>query len=79
MDAGDAVTSCTSTGAVTSSVKLAGAQGGYQGGIGGVFGAAGNNNNIYVDGNYVNADITAPAGSTAWLVAVLLDRISRRS
>ena len=69
VDAGDAVTSCTSTGAVTSSVKLAGAQGGYQGGIGGVFGAAGNNNGIYIDGNYVKADITAPAGSTAYLVA----------
>ena len=69
VDAGDAVTSCTSTGAVTSAVKLAGAQGGYQGGIGGVFGAAGNNNGIYIDGNYVKADITAPAGSTAYLVA----------
>lgn len=69
VDAGDAVTSCISTGAVTSAVKLAGAQGGYQGGIGGVFGAAGNNNGIYIDGNYVKADITAPAGSTAYLVA----------
>ena len=69
VDAGDAVTSCTSTGAMTSTVKLAGSQGGYQGGIGGVFGAAGNNNGIYIDGNYVKADITAPAGSTAYLVA----------
>lgn len=69
VDAGDAVTSCTSTGAVTSAVKLAGAQGGYQGGIGGVFGAAGNNNNIYIDGNYVKTDVTAPEGSTAYLVA----------
>ena len=69
VDAGDAVTSCTSTGAMTSTVTLAGSQGGYQGGIGGVFGAAGNNNGIYIDGNYVKADITAPAGSTAYLVA----------
>ena len=69
VDAGDAVTSCTSTGAMTSTVTLAGSQGGYQGGIGGVFGAAGNNNGIYIDGNYGKADITAPAGSTAYLVA----------
>ena len=69
VDAGDAVTSCVSTGAIISEVKLAGAQGDYKSGIGGVFGAAGNNDGIRIDGNYVNADITAPAGSTAWLVA----------
>ena len=69
VDKGDAVTSCVSTGAIISEVKLAGAQGDYKSGIGGVFGAAGNNDGIRIDGNYVNADITAPAGSTAWLVA----------
>lgn len=62
------ITGCESYGAVVSDVKLAGAQGGSASGIGGIVGASYNQATMTVNGCTAACDITAPAGSTAFML-----------
>lgn len=62
------ITGCESYGEVVSDVKLAGAQGGSASGIGGLVGASYNQATLTVNGCIASCDITAPAGSTAFML-----------
>lgn len=62
------VTGCESYGEIVSDVKLAGAQGGSASGIAGIIGATYNQANLKVNGCVAACDITAPEGSTAFML-----------
>lgn len=62
------VTGCESYGEIVSDVKLAGAQGGSASGIAGIIGATYNQANLKVNGCTAACDITAPEGSTAFML-----------
>lgn len=59
---------CQSYGEIVSDVKLAGAQGGSASGIGGIVGASYNQATMTVKGCTAGCNITAPEGSTAFML-----------
>lgn len=62
------ITDCECYGELVSDVKLAGAQGGAASGIGGIVGASNNQATVTVTGCTIGCDITAPEGSTAFMI-----------
>ena len=62
------ITGCECYGELISDVKLAGAQGGAASGIGGIVGASNNQETVTVTGCTVGCHITAPEGSTAFMI-----------
>lgn len=62
------ITGCESYGEIISDVKLAGAQGGSASGIAGIVGATYNQATVTVNGCTAACDITAPEGSTAFML-----------
>ena len=63
------INGCESYGEIASDVKLAGKQGGSDAALGGIVGASFNQGGTTLNGCTVNCGITAPEGSTAFLIA----------